>query len=69
MKTWRWDFSGGPVVRNPPDNAGDTDWIPGLGTKIPCASEQLSPCATTTEPMLQNKRRHRNEKPEHCNEE
>ena len=26
-----WDFPGGPVVNNPPANAGDTDSIPGLG--------------------------------------
>ena len=25
------DFAGGPVVRNPPANAGDTGWIPGPG--------------------------------------
>ena len=42
--------------------------------KIPHAVEQLSPCATTTEPVrlepvLRNKRSHRDEKPTHCNEE
>ena len=25
------DFPDGPVVKNPPANAGDTDWLPGLG--------------------------------------
>ena len=25
-----WDFPGGPVVKNPPPNAGDTGSIPGL---------------------------------------
>ena len=25
------DFPDGPVVKDPPDNAGDPDWIPGLG--------------------------------------
>ena len=25
------DFSGGPVVKNPPGNSGDTGLIPGLG--------------------------------------
>ena len=69
MKTRQSDFPGGPVVRNPPANAGDTDLIPGLGTKMPCASEQLSPHATTTEPMLPHKRSHHNEKPEHHNKE
>ena len=24
-------FPGGPVVKNPPANAGDMSWIPGLG--------------------------------------
>ena len=44
-----WDFPGGPVVKNPPYNAGDAGLIPGLGTKILHAAGQLSPCATTTE--------------------
>ena len=47
-KEWR-DFPGGPVVKNPPYNAGDAGLIPGQGTKIPHAVEQLSPHATTTE--------------------
>ena len=33
------------------------------------AIRQLSLCATTTEPMLHNKRSHCNEKPAHGNEE
>ena len=41
------DFPGGPVVKNPPYNAGDTGSIPGQRTKIPHAAGQLSPCATT----------------------
>ena len=44
-------FSGGPVVKNPPSNAGDTSLIPGLGTKIPQATRQLSPCVKTAEPV------------------
>ena len=42
---------GGPVVKNPPSNAGDVGSIPGWGTKIPHATGQLSPSATSTEPM------------------
>ena len=34
-------FPGGPVVKNPPSNAGDMSLIPGQGTKIPRAVEQL----------------------------
>ena len=34
-------FPGGPVVKNPPVNAGDMDSIPGLGTKIPHAAGHL----------------------------
>ena len=45
------DFPGSAVVKNPPANAGDTRSIPWSG-KIPHAVEQLSPCATTTEPAL-----------------
>ena len=37
------------MVKNLPCNAGDTGLIPGLGTKIPHAEEQLIPSATTTE--------------------
>ena len=44
-----WDFPGGPVVKNPPSNAGDMGSIAGQGTKIPHAMGQLTPCATTTE--------------------
>ena len=43
------DFPGGPVVKNPPSNAGDAGSIPGWGAKIPHAAGQLSPRATTTE--------------------
>ena len=43
----RRDFPGCPVVKNPPCNAGDTGLIPGQGSKIPHAAEQLeSPLAT-----------------------
>ena len=42
-------FPGGPVVKNPPYNAGDKGSIPGQGSKIPHAAGQISPCATTTE--------------------
>ena len=50
------DFPGGPVVKNPPSNAGDLGSIPGRGTKIPHAAGQLSPCATTTELARLNER-------------
>ena len=43
------DFSGGPVVKNLPANAGNMGLIPGLGS--PPATEQLEPWATTTEPL------------------
>ena len=42
---------GGPVAKNPSSNAGDVGSIPGQGTKIPHAAGQLSPRATTTEPV------------------
>ena len=38
------------MVKNPPPNAEDVGSIPGRGTKIPHATGQLSPHATTTEP-------------------
>ena len=33
------DFPGGPVVENPPCNAGDRGFIPGWGAKIPHEAE------------------------------
>ena len=50
------DFSGGPVVENPPSNAGDAVSIPGRETEIPHAARQLSPCTATREkPVCRNK--------------
>ena len=52
LKTkWDRDFPGGPVVKNPPSNAGDAGSIPGIGTKIPHEVGQLNPRAATTEPV------------------
>ena len=57
QKRQQRDFPGGPVVKNPPTNAGDAGSIPGQGTKIPRAAGQLSLCATTREkPVCCNKR-------------
>ena len=44
------DFPGGPVIKNMPCNKGDVGSIPGQGTKIPRAVEQLSPRATAAVP-------------------
>ena len=52
------NFPGGPVVKNPPCNAGDVGPTPGQGTKIPHALAQLSPRATTREAMGHNERSH-----------
>ena len=43
------DFPCGPVVGNPPSNAGNAGSILGRGTKIPRAPRQLSPCTTNKE--------------------
>ena len=48
------NFPGGPVVKNLASNAGDAGLIPGQGTKIPHAIEQLSQRASTTEPLSHN---------------
>ena len=65
-------FPGGPVVKNPPANVGDMGSIPDLGTKIPYVAEQLSSCATTTEPKhpepVCNKRSNCHEKLSHHNQ-
>ena len=44
-------FLDGPVVKTLPSNAEDAGSIPGPGDKIPHASGQLSPCATTIKPV------------------
>ena len=46
---------GGPVVKNPPSNAGYMGSVPGQGTKISHATGQLSPCTTTRESERSNK--------------
>ena len=51
-KTKTWGFPGGSVVKNPAVNSRDTDLIDPCSGKIPYSSEQLSPCSTTTEPVL-----------------
>ena len=53
------------MVKNPPCNADDGDLIPGQGTKIPHAVEQLSPHAGTTEPVCHNYWRPRALRPAH----
>ena len=39
---------GGPVVKNPPCNAGVVSSIPGQGAKIPHILEKLRLCAETS---------------------
>ena len=67
------DFPGGPVNKNPPANAGDTDSIPGpRRSHMPrsnqaCTLKLLKP--VHLEPVLQRKRSHHNEKPTYHKEE
>ena len=53
IKTTLLDLLGGPVVKNPPSNAGDMGLIPHQGTKISHATGQLNQRFLTTEPMQQ----------------
>ena len=46
-----WDFLGDPVIKNSPCNSGNVGLILDWGTKIPYATEKLSPCITATEPV------------------
>ena len=50
-----WDFSGGPVVKNPPSNAGDASSIPGQGTKIPISFGAAKPLQHKEDPVHPNK--------------
>ena len=49
LKTTVWDLPGGPVVKNPPDNARDTGLIPGPGG-FHCHGA-AKPVHHTTEPL------------------
>ena len=75
-----WDFPGGAVVKNLPANAGDTGSSP--GREDPACRRVIKPPSHNywarmpqilkpkhLEPVLRNKRSHRNDKPTHCNEE
>ena len=80
-----WGFPGGAVVKNPPANAGDMGSSPGPGrSHMPQSNLSLCATTTELrsrarepqllkpaylEPLLCNKRSHRNEKPEHRNKE
>ena len=72
-KMWCVGFPGGTVVENLPANAGDTGSCPGLGRSHMLRSnwarepQLLKPACL--EPVLRNKRSHRNEKPAHHSEE
>ena len=41
IRSLKWDFPGGPVVKNPPCNAKDIGSIPDQGTQIPTHVLQL----------------------------
>ena len=43
IKLSPWDVPGGPGLKNPPSNAGDTGLKPGWGPKISHASGELNP--------------------------
>ena len=45
QKESKKDFPGSPMVKNSPSHAGDMGSIPSWETKIPYASELLSPCS------------------------
>ena len=67
------DVPGGPVVKNPPANAGDTGLIPGPGrSDMPRSTEARAPQLLKPahlEPLLCSNRSHRKEKPTRCSEE
>jgi len=50
-----WDFPCDPMVRNLPSNAGDMGLIPGQGSEIPQAIQQLSLRATSKDPTSTTK--------------
>ena len=66
-------FPGGAVVKNPPANARDMGSSPGPGkSHMPRSNKARAPQLlkpARLEPVLCNRRRHRNEKPAHRNKE
>ena len=52
------DVPSGPVVKNPPCSAEEAGSVPDWETKIPHATQQVSPRATTVETMHHNRRVH-----------
>ena len=48
------DLPSGPVVKNPPFNAGEMGSFPGCRTRVPYTTEQLSLSSTTRESMCLN---------------
>ena len=56
------NWTGGPVVKNAPANSRNTCSIPGLG-RFPHGEGQLSPHATTSEPLHPRTRDPQQEKP------
>ena len=58
------DLPGGPLVKNLPCNAEDTNSVPGWGTEIPHAAEQLSIHASTRVHAMQGKILHDATKPQ-----
>ena len=85
LKKFVKGFLGGTVVKNPPANARDTGSSPGPGrSHMPWSNKARAPQLLSLrsrarepqllkpaclEPVLRNKRSHRNEKPAHLNEE
>jgi len=57
------------VVKNSASSAGDTGLLPGWGTKIPHALEQLAHLQATTEPVHFRARAPQQENPEQRNED
>ena len=44
IKLFYWDFPGGPMVKNPPYNAGDAGLIPRRGTNTTCRGATKPAC-------------------------
>ena len=65
IKMNKRDFPRGPVVKNPPSNAGDEGLIPGQGVGFPHTREQLNLSTTTTEPTRSRACAPQQQKPRH----
>ena len=65
LNEYRWDFPGGPAVKNLPRNARSMGSVPGRGTKVTHAWGQVSLQDAAAEPVCATRGRARHKETSH----